>query len=92
MQKRTVCVRNTAGIHCRPASVILNVITERYPDTVFTVVSDGEKTEINGILALISMGLCCGSKLELLAEGKDEEKAIAEIGDLFEKEFDFPPR
>lgn len=92
MQKRTVCIRNTAGIHCRPASVILNAITANYPDTSFAVVSDGEEIEIGGILALISLGLCCGSKVELHADGKDEEKAIAEIGDLFEKEFDFPPR
>ena len=92
MQKRTVCIRNTAGIHCRPASVILNAVTTNYPETRLAVISDGEEIEVNGILALISLGLCCGSKIELHAEGKDEEKAIAEIGDLFEKEFDFPPR
>ena len=92
MQKRTVCIRNTAGIHCRPASVILNKVTGDFPETVFTLVFGDEEVEINGILALISLGLCCGSKAELRAEGKDEERAIAEVGDLFEKEFDFPPR
>lgn len=92
MQKRTICIRNTAGIHCRPASVILSKITGEFPDTAFTLISGEEEIEINGILALISLGLCCGSKAELCVDGKDEERAIAEVGDLFEKEFDFPPR
>ncbi len=92
MQQREIKVRNNAGIHCRPASVILNAINQNYPDTRFTVISDGEEIELAGILALISLGLCCGASAILQAEGKDEEKAISEIGDLFETEFDFPPR
>lgn len=92
MQQREIKVRNNAGIHCRPASVILNAINKDYPDTSFSIIADGEETELGGILALISLGLCCGASATLRAEGKDEEKAIAEIGDLFETEFDFPPR
>ena len=92
MEKRTVCIRNSAGIHCRPASVILNAVNSDFPGTRFTLCSDGEEIEINGILALISLGLCCGSKAELCVEGGDEARALQTIGDLFEKEFDFPPR
>ena len=92
MKQRVIKVRNNAGIHCRPASVILNAVNSNYPDTRFTVTADGESTELNGILSLISLGLCCGSSVTITADGKDEEKAIAEIGDLFETEFDFPPR
>jgi phosphocarrier protein len=33
-----------------------------------------------------------GTQAKLLAEGPEEEKAVQEIGDLFENEFDFPPR
>ena len=52
----------------------------------------GQETELNSILTLISLGLTVGSKAVLRAEGPDEEKAIERIGDLFEYEFDFPPR
>ena len=92
MQKRTVCIKNAAGIHCRPASVILNAVNSDFPGTQFTLIASGEEIELNGILALISLGLCCGSSAELCAEGGDEAKALQVIGDLFEKEFDFPPR
>ena len=36
--------------------------------------------------------LICGAQATLQITGPDEENAIREIGDLFEYEFDFPPR
>ena len=92
MEKREISVRNHAGIHCRPASVILNAVNNDFPDTRVTLIANGEKVDVKSILSLISLGLACGSKAELITEGKDEAKAIQVIGDLFEKEFDFPPR
>ena len=92
MQKRLIKVRNNAGIHCRPASVILNAVNKDFPDTKFTLSTGDCDIEINGILALISLGLCCGASATLCAEGGNESKAIEDIGNLFETEFDFPPR
>ena len=92
MQERLVTIRNKAGIHCRPSSVILNTITKEFPDHRFEVISDGVPTELNSILALISLGLSCGTQVVLQVEGADEEKAVQRIGDLFEYEFDFPEK
>ena len=92
MQERLVTIRNKAGIHCRPSSVILNTITKEFPDHRFKVISDGVPTELNSILALISLGLSCGTQVVLQVEGADEEKAVQRIGDLFEYEFDFPEK
>jgi len=93
MKERVFTVRNKAGIHCRPSSVILNTINKEFPyHTFYVETSDGQETELNSILTLISLGLTVGTKAVLKAEGPDEEKAIRRIGDLFENEFDFPPR
>ena len=92
MQERLVTIRNSAGIHCRPASVIINTINQEFPFHTFEVEGADETVELNGILALISLGLTCGSSAVLRVSGPDEEKAIVKIGDLFETEFDFPPR
>ncbi len=92
MQKRIVTVRNSAGIHCRPSSVILNTINQEFPFHRFELATANNTVELNSILALISLGLCCGSTAELRVEGPDEEKAIQRIGDLLEHQFDFPPR
>ena len=93
MQERLVTIKNSAGIHCRPSSVILNALNQSFPDHTVEVTVDGETTEITGsILALIALGLTCGSTALLRIEGPDEEQAIRQIGDLFEHVFDFPPQ
>ena len=93
MKERVFTVRNKAGIHCRPSSVILNTINKEFPYHHFWVeTSDGTETELNSILTLISLGLTVGSKAVLRVEGPDEDAAVNRIGDLFEHEFDFPPR
>lgn len=92
MQERLVTIRNKAGIHCRPSSVILNTISKEFPDHRFEVIADGASTELNSILALISLGLSCGTQVVVRVEGADEENALKRIGDLFEYEFDFPEK
>ena len=93
MKERVFTVKNKAGIHCRPSSVILNAINKEFPYHSFYVeTGDGQETELNSILTLSSLGLTVGSKAILKVEGPDEEKAAQRIGDLFENEFDFPPR
>ena len=47
---------------------------------------------LDSILSLISLGLCKGEEATLSVEGPEEDKAVERIGDLFEFEFDFPPR
>ena len=92
MKERLVTIRNKAGIHCRPSSVILNTISKEFPDHRFELVCNGNTTELNSILALIALGLVCGAQALLQVEGIDEEKAVKRIGDLFEYEFDFPAK
>lgn len=93
MQERVVTIRNNAGIHCRPSGVILTTIKNEFPDhRIQLLTADGSVTEVDSILALISLALSKGTKATLQIEGIDEERAIKKLGDLFEFEFDFPPR
>ena len=93
MKTRKVCIRNSAGIHCRPSGVILRAIQQEFPFHSFTVTTrDGEVAVLDSILSLISLGLCKGEEATLSVEGPEEDKAVERIGDLFEFEFDFPPR
>lgn len=92
MKERVFTVRNSAGIHCRPSSVILSAIKNEFPDHHFEIETGNGIYELNSILILISMALSQGSQGVLRVEGVDEVKAIERIGDLLEYEFDFPPR
>ncbi|MEG1979494.1 MAG: HPr family phosphocarrier protein [Victivallaceae bacterium] len=91
MKEKQFKVRNAAGIHCRPSSVIINTINQEYPNNTFVIYSDElPETELNGILSLISLGLQCGAVATLQVEGPDEDEACIRIADLLEYEFDFP--
>ena len=73
--------------------MILTVMKNEFPDhRVEVLTADGVITELDGILALLSLALSKGTTVTLQIEGIDEERAIQRIGDLFEFEFDFPPR
>ena len=92
MRERLITIRNRAGIHCRPSGVILKAIQQEFPDHLFEITAGNTTVEITGILELLSLGLAKDTEAILHVEGPDEDKAIERIGDLFEKEFDFPPR
>ena len=90
--ERPVTIRNRAGIHCRPSGVILNAIRDEFPDNRFFLTVGGTETEVASMFDLLSLGLARGSEAKLRVEGPVPEKALKRIGDLFEYEFDFPPR
>jgi phosphotransferase system HPr (HPr) family protein len=95
MLEKAITIENSDGIHCRPSSEILNAAND-YPDCEFFVITDdGEETELNSILALISLGLHRGDQATVRVEGDDdneEGEALEIIADLFEKHFDFPQK
>ena len=92
MQTRNVTIRNTAGIHCRPSSVILNAINAEFADQKFSLTnSRGESCELNSIMGLLALGLACTDTATLTVEGVDEERAADRIASLLETEYDFPP-
>ena len=90
--ERSVVIRNKAGIHCRPSGVILNAIRDEFPGHRFRLAAAGTEIELESMLDLLSLGLARGAEARLTVEGPEAEKALKRIGDLFEYEFDFPPR
>jgi phosphotransferase system HPr (HPr) family protein len=92
MVEKIVKIMNSAGIHCRPSSVILNKIQE-YPNHTFHIVAPGRpETELNSILGLIAMGLHQGDNVSIRVDGEKEDEALETVSGLFAMEFDFPPR
>ena len=89
---RRVVIRNKAGIHCRPSGVILNAIRDEFPNHRFRLAASGAEIELESMLDLLSLGLTRGAEARLTVEGPEAAKALKRIGDLFEYEFDFPPR
>ena len=93
MQTRTVTIRNRAGIHCRPSSVILNTVNAEFSEHKFLLTApSGDSCELNSIMGLLALCLAYNDQATLMVEGPDEERAADRIAELLETEYDFPPQ
>jgi phosphocarrier protein len=85
MIERELTVRNQAGIHTRPASMIVQTASQFDAD----VFLQRDNYEINGksVIGVMTLAAEQGATLTLIVEGSDEEAAADALEDLFEDGF-----
>jgi phosphocarrier protein len=86
MIEQTVQVVNRAGVHARPASLIVAAIN-RMKSEVFLEVDD-RQINAKSILGVITLGAAYGTVIKIIADGEDEKEAVAAIVHLFETKFE----
>ncbi len=86
MVRIEVEVMNKAGIHARPAAMIVKV-ANRYQADLYMEKDD---MKINGksIMGIITLGATYKSRLTISTEGPDEEEAATAIEQLFLNRFE----
>ena len=86
MFEQTVTITNRAGIHARPAAVLV----EAAKDFKSTIYLEKDNYRINGksILGIMTLGAGYGNKLKIIAQGEDEAEAVAALVRLFESKFE----
>ncbi|MEN3045439.1 MAG: HPr family phosphocarrier protein [Candidatus Hydrothermales bacterium] len=85
MVEKEVIVKNTLGIHARPATQFVK-IASKYSCEVY-VIKDGIEVNGKSIMSLLILTATKGSKLTIRCSGPDEEKALKELVDLVEGGF-----
>jgi len=80
-----VVIDNRNGLHARPAAMFVK-ISSRYRAEVW-VEKDGERVNGKSIMGLMMLAAGKGSRLQVIAEGVDADKAVAEIKNLVETRF-----
>ena len=85
MIRKKVTVQNAAGIHARPASLIVKEAT-RF-ESEFHVHMYGYRINGKSILGLLTLAAEQGAELELEMEGPDEEEAMERIVSMFNNGF-----
>lgn len=85
MVEREVTVRNRAGLHTRPASMLVRTAAQ-FDAEVFL---RRDNYEINGksVIGVMTLAAEQGSTLTLVVEGEDEDEATEAIVELFEDGF-----
>ncbi len=79
---RIVTVRNTQGLHARPADLLVREAS-RHDASIF-LEKNGYRVDCKSILSLLTLGAECGTEMCLTAQGADAEQAVAVIADLFD--------
>lgn len=85
MVERELTVRNRAGLHTRPASMIVRTASQ-FDSEIFL---RRDNYEINGksVIGVMTLAAEQGATLTLAVDGEDEEDAAAAIEELFDDGF-----
>ena len=85
MVVREVTVTNRAGLHTRPASMIVRTASKFKAE--FFIQKDSYEINGKSIIGVMTLAAEQGSTLMLTFDGEDEEVAAAAIAALFEEGF-----
>ena len=86
MTERTLTIRNRAGMHARPAAMLVKTASA-FQAQVF-IEKDGERVNGKSIMGVITLGATYNSQLKVIADGPDEAAALDAMERLFENRFE----
>jgi phosphocarrier protein len=84
--EKTVKIINRAGVHARPAALLVQIAKDFPCEISFERGND----RINGksIMGIITLGAVYGSEIKIIANGKNEKEAVESLARLFENKFE----
>lgn len=85
MKSVTVTVVNPAGIHTRPAAMLVQTVSKFKSE--FHINMYGYKINGKSILGVMTLAADQGAEMELEFDGPDEDEAAAAVVALFEAGF-----
>ncbi|MEX0773644.1 MAG: HPr family phosphocarrier protein [Balneolales bacterium] len=85
MEKQKVIVKNSAGLHARPASLLVKLAGQFESD--FHINMYGYKINGKSILGVLTLAAEQGAEMELELEGPDEKDAVKALVKLFDSGF-----
>jgi len=86
MVKKQVEIINKTGLHARPASDFV-MLAKKFESKVTICREGGEPVNAKSMVRLLAEGIGQGTKIEIAADGADEETALAELVALVESGF-----
>ncbi len=80
MITRSVTMQNGVGLHANPASLFIRKANS-YKCSIW-VEKDDCRVNAKSLLGVLSLGISKGTSITLIADGSDEEEAVAGLADL----------
>ena len=85
MVTQEVTINNEVGLHARPATFFIQKANE-FKSGIW-VEKDERRVNAKSLLGVLSLGITKGTTITLLADGSDENEAIAALSELVSGNF-----
>jgi len=86
MTEQVVTVSNRAGIHARPAAVLVQAVKDFKASIYFERGKD--RINAKSIMGILTLAAAYKSDIRIIADGEDEKQAVEIIVRLFQSNFD----
>ena len=86
MTERTVTIENRAGIHARPAALLVQT-TKNFKSNIFFE-KGTNRINAKSIMGIITLGASYGAEIKIIIDGEDEEEAMDILVKLFKSKFE----
>ncbi len=85
MCTKEVVIDNQVGLHARPATFFIQKANE-FKSSIW-VEKEERRVNAKSLLGVLSLGIVKGTAVKLIADGADEEEAIATLSALIASDF-----
>jgi phosphocarrier protein len=85
MTEKTIVIKNRAGMHARPSSLVVQT-TKNFSSSIY-LEKGRDRINAKSIMGLLTLAASYGTEVKIIAEGDDEEEAVAALADLFDSKF-----
>ncbi|MBN1699236.1 MAG: HPr family phosphocarrier protein [Spirochaetales bacterium] len=86
MIEKLVIITNRAGMHARPAALLVQTAS-KYNSKIL-IEKGTERINGKSIMGVISLGATYQTQLKIIADGEDEKDAIEALIKLFDNKFE----
>lgn len=83
---KSVTITNQVGLHARPATFFIQKANE-YKCSIW-VEKDERKVNAKSLLGILSLGIVCGTDINIIADGADEQQAVDTLAELVNSKFE----
>ena len=85
MIPRGITIRNSVGLHARPATFFVQKANS-FKSSIWIEKEDC-RVNAKSLLGVLSLGISKGTEIKLIADGVDESSAIDGLSELIDSEF-----
>lgn len=86
MTEDVVQIKSDAGVHARPAMMLVRAAM-KYPCDIFFIKDDIE-ANAKSMMGVLALAITKGSELIIRADGESEKDAVHELISIIENDFD----